>query len=107
MIYIKYISKCKEGMGMYVKTARLSFMIPQARSLKDKRQILRSLISRTKNKFNVAIAEVDTQDVHREITIGIAVVSAQGGHAIEMIHEIISFMESGEAELANVEYDVF
>ena len=60
---------------MFTLSARLSFFIPQAMSLKDKRQVRRSLIEKTRNRFKVSIAEIDTQDVHQTLTIGIAVVS--------------------------------
>ncbi|MCL2873929.1 MAG: DUF503 domain-containing protein [Defluviitaleaceae bacterium] len=60
---------------MFALTAELAFYIPQSTSLKDKRQIRRSLIEKTRNKFNVSIAEIATQDILQTLTIGVAVVS--------------------------------
>ena len=91
---------------MHTLSAKLTFHIHHADSLKDKRQISRSLITKTRQKFNVSIAEVDTQDVHRILTIGVAVVSGEMAHAQNSIDEIIRFMECNEdAELTGVEYD--
>jgi len=91
---------------MHTLSAKLTFHIHHADSLKDKRQISRSLIAKTRQKFNVSIAEVDTQDVHRILTIGIAVVSGEMAHAQNSLDEIIRFMECNEdAELTGVEYD--
>jgi uncharacterized protein YlxP (DUF503 family) len=89
---------------MYTLSARLTFHIPTASSLKDKRQVRRSLIDKTRRRFNVSVAEVDTQDIHRTLTIGVAVVSGDAAHARQSIDEIIRFMEENEeAELVEVE----
>jgi len=67
--------------NMYMKSAKLTFYISYAASLKDKRQVCRSLIDRTRQRFNVSIAEVDAQDVRQTLTIGLAVVSGETAHA--------------------------
>jgi len=89
---------------MHTASARLVFYIPYAASLKDKRRVCRSLVDKVRNRFNAAIAEVDTQDVHRTLTIGIAVVSGQSGQAQIMLDEIVRYMEEqADAELIEVE----
>ncbi len=89
---------------MITRTARLTFTIPYARSLKDKRQVCRSLIDKARSKFNAAIAEVATQDRHQTLTLGIAVISGEAGHAGDMLEEIIRFLESHtDAELTAIE----
>jgi len=90
---------------MYTISAQLTFYISCATSLKDKRQVRRSLIDKVRNKFNVSIAEVDTQDMHQTLTIGIAVVSSNASQAQKLIDEIIRFMEEhANAELTTVEH---
>ena len=90
---------------MYARTAKLIFYIPYAVSLKDKRRVCRSLIDKTRQKFNAAVAEVGTQDVHQTLTIGIAVVSGDAAHAQRSVDEIIRFMEEHtDAELTDVDY---
>ncbi len=89
---------------MYTLTARFTFHIPYAVSLKDKRQVRRSLIDKARSKFNASVAEVDTQDVIKTLTIGAAVVSGDLTHAQNELDEIIRFMEGNEnAELTEVE----
>jgi len=89
---------------MFILSAELTFYIPQAVSLKDKRQVRRSLIEKTRHKFNVSIAEIDTQDVLQTLTIGIAVVSGDVAHRQNTIDEIIRFMEAhADAELTSAE----
>ncbi|MCL2224242.1 MAG: DUF503 domain-containing protein [Defluviitaleaceae bacterium] len=91
---------------MFTLSAELTFYIPQAVSLKDKRHVRRSIIDKTRHKFNVAIAEIDTQDAVQTLTIGIAVVSGETAHRQNAIDEIVRFMEShAEAELTSVEIE--
>jgi len=59
---------------MHTPSAKLTFYIPHAISLKDKRQVRRSLLDKTRQRFNASIAEVATQDVLQTLTIGVAVV---------------------------------
>ena len=89
---------------MYVLSSKLVFYIPHANSLKDKRQISRSLIEKTRKRYNVAVSEVDTQDIHRTLSLGIAVTSGDMTHAQRSLDEVIRFMEMNEeAELRAVE----
>ena len=83
------------------------FYVAHATSLKDKRQVCRSLIDKARQRFNASIAEVDTQDVHQTLTIGVAVVSGDSAHAQHSMDEIIRFMEEhADAELTDVENDI-
>jgi len=89
---------------LFTLSAKLTFYIPQSTSLKDKRQVRRSLIEKTRHKFNVAIAEIDTQDVHQTLTIGVAVVSGDGAHRENALDEIVRFMEkNADAELTAID----
>jgi len=89
---------------MYIESAKLTFYIPHATSLKDKRQVCRSLIDKTRKRFNVSIAEVEAQDMHQTLTIGVAVVSGEASHAEQSLDTIIRFMEeNADAELTRVE----
>lgn len=55
--------------------------------------VSRSLLDKTKGKFNASIAEVETQDSHRILTIGIAVVSGEASHGQDYLERIIRYME--------------
>ena len=92
---------------MHIRSAKLTFHIPHATSLKDKRQVCRSIIDKTRQRFNVSAAEVDTHDLHQILTIGISVVSGDAAHAQNSLEEIIRYMERRvDAELTEVETDI-
>ena len=89
---------------MITLSVKLTFYISHATSLKDKRQACRSLIDKTRRRFNASVAEVDTQDIHKILTIGVAVVSGDTAHAQRSLDEIIRFMEEHpDAELTKAE----
>jgi uncharacterized protein YlxP (DUF503 family) len=92
---------------MHTLSAKLTYYIPHAASLKDKRQVRRSLVDKTRQHFNASVAEVGTQDIHQTLTLGVAVVSGEAAHARESLEEIVRFMEEhGEnlgAELTETE----
>lgn len=89
---------------MTTMSAKMTFLIPHAHSLKDKRMVARSLTDKTRHKFNASVAEVGTQDAHQTLTLGVAVVSGEWAHSRNMLDEIIRFMEeNADAELVSVE----
>lgn len=91
---------------MTTLSAKLTFFIPYAHSLKDKRMVARSLIDKTRHKYNAAVAEVGAQELHQTLTLGVAVVSGEASHARNMLDEIIRYMEeTTDAELVSVEIE--
>ena len=90
---------------MITLSAQISLYAPICHSLKEKRMILQSILSKVKNKFNVSIAEVDAQDTHQTIIIGIAAVSNVNNHAQSILDEVIRFIENNiDAEITEVEF---
>lgn len=59
---------------MLIAAAKLTLRAPWVRSLKEKRMIVQSLIARVSQKFHVSAAEVEQQDVHQTIVVGVAAV---------------------------------
>jgi uncharacterized protein YlxP (DUF503 family) len=89
---------------MFTLSAKLTFYIPHAASLKDKRQVCRSIIDKTRQKYNASVAEVGSQDIHQTLTIGVAVVSGDVAHAQYSLDGIVRYMEEhADAELTEVE----
>ncbi len=69
-------------------------------SLKEKRMIVKSLVAKLQNKFHVSAAEIDEQDVHQIIVIGIAAIVPHNAMADSLMDEISEFMElNTEAEI--------
>lgn len=78
-------------MVLGVLTAELA--IDGANSLKDKRQALKSLLAHLRNEFNVSAAEVGSQDIWRQATIGVAVVTNDGGFANAVLDKVVDHIE--------------
>ncbi len=62
-------------------------------SLKEKRQVVKSIIERLKNRYNVSIAEVEKMDDKRHAVIGMACVSNTSKHVNKQLDNILNFME--------------
>ena len=89
---------------MYVQSAKLTFRLPYAASLKDKRSVCRGLIDKLRHKFNVSVSEVEAQDVHQKLVVGVSLVSGDAAHAQNCLDEIIRYAEqTALAELLEVE----
>jgi uncharacterized protein YlxP (DUF503 family) len=71
----------------------LEIHIPDARSLKDKRQVLRSLKDRLRGRFNVAIAELDHQDTWQRSQIGIVSLSSDEAHLEQSLQAVFDEAE--------------
>ncbi len=93
---------------MIVGVCRITLRLPENSSLKGKRQVLRSLTARLRNKFNVAVAEVGDNDRWQIATIGLTCVSNDARHAQEMLDRAVQFVEQTrlDAELIDSEIEV-
>lgn len=76
-------------------------------SLKEKRRILKSLIQRIHNRFNVSVAEVDYQDYWQRAMLGVACVSNESKHAYHVLQEVINFINRfPEVDLADYSIEI-
>ena len=78
---------------MVIGLLQASLSIPEARSLKDKRSVLRSLKDRIHNRFNVSVAEIDGQDLWRRSALGVAVAGTDGRHLQSVLSSVVKFIE--------------
>ena len=90
---------------MFVGVARVVLFLGASRSLKDKRQILKSLIAQAQNQFQVAVAEVERHDQWQIGVLGIAYVSTSSGHADEVIARTVNFIASRKFEAEMLEFE--
>ncbi len=92
---------------MIVGVCRLTLMAPESHSLKEKRMVLRSIKDKTRLKFNVAIAEVGSQDNWQEAVLGFAVVANEKGFVQQMVAKIVNFIDSlAVAKIIDDEQDI-
>ena len=91
---------------MHVGVCRIVLRLPGNRSLKEKRRVTRSVIDRVRSRFNVAIAEVEDNDLWQRLTVGISCVSNDGGHANQVLSKVVRYIEetTGDAEI--LDYDI-
>ncbi|GAA0865213.1 DUF503 domain-containing protein [Paraclostridium tenue] len=72
-------------------------------SLKEKRMVVKSLVKKLQNKFNISVSEVENQDIHKTIVIGISGVCISNKQADSTIENIINFVyENTDAEIINI-----
>lgn len=89
---------------MIVGTVKITIHIPWVHSLKEKRMVVKSMCTKVRNKFNVSIAEVDMQDVHQNIVLGLACVSGDSCFANSVIDNVLNFIERNtEGEIISIE----
>src|SRR5687767_12243199 len=81
------------AMTMTIGVAMVTLYLESSSSLKDKRQVVRSITKRVQNQFNAAIAEVEDLNDMRVATLGITCVSNSAPHADEMLANVIRFIE--------------
>jgi uncharacterized protein YlxP (DUF503 family) len=68
--------------------------LPDVGSLKDKRHVLRGLKERVRTRFEVAVAEVDHQDIWQRATLAVACVSHDARHANEVVSKAMDYIEA-------------
>lgn len=91
---------------MKVGIARVRLRLPENMSLKGKRQVLKSILTRLRNKFEVAVAEVDDNDNWRLATIGICCISNNRRHSNQVLSRAVDFIVKGRFEAEILDYDI-
>jgi hypothetical protein len=81
---------------MFVGVLRLTFHIPHARSLKEKRSVVRKIRDRTRARFDVSIAEVGAQDLHQKAVFGVSVVSSDAAVCDSVLEQVARAAEMAE-----------
>jgi len=94
---------------MHVSVCQIELRLPENHSLKGKRQVIKSIITRLQNKFNVSVAEVDNQDLWQLATLGVACVSNHRRHADETLTNIVKFVAQNypDVELLGSQIETF
>ena len=91
---------------MNVGTCRVKLRFPENLSLKGKRQILKSIITRLRNRFNVSVAEVDDNELWQLATLGISCVSNNRRYTNEVLSKAVDFIVNSRFELEIVDYEI-
>lgn len=79
---------------MLVASCEIKLQLPGAFSLKDKRRIIKSLLQKSRNKFNLSAAEVDAQDYTQTAVLGAAVVGNDYSHLQSIMDKYQAYLET-------------
>jgi uncharacterized protein YlxP (DUF503 family) len=91
---------CKVGEdGMNVGVSKVRLQIPENQSLKGKRRVISSMSQRIRNRFGVAVAEVEDNESWQMATLGIACVSGSVRHADEVLDNVIAYIENSREDV--------
>ena len=92
---------------MIVGTLRVRLLLREARTLKDKRQVLQSIKDRLRQSFNVSLAEIENQDNPRSIVLGFAMVCNETHLIKQVFSEIVNALKAHPiAEFVDSEIEI-
>jgi len=91
---------------MNVGVCKVNLRLPENLSLKGKRRVMKSITTRVRSKFNVAVAEVDNEELWQLATLGICCVSNNSRHSNEVISKIVDFIISSRFDVEILGYEI-
>ncbi len=93
---------------MVVGTLRIEIYLHDNHSLKGKRKIVRSMVDKVKHKFNVAIAEIGSNDKWQKIELGVSTVGNDRRHIDASLNNVLTFLDSLYlAEIGDSKTEIF
>ena len=97
----------KTRLDMKIATMTFRLRALWAHSLKEKRMIVKSLIAKLQNRYHVSAAEIDEQDTHQIIVIGVAAIAPHNAMADSLMDDISLFVEENtEVEIIDEEREI-
>jgi len=91
---------------MHIGVCQIEMHIPESHSLKDKRHVVKSIISQVRNKFEISIAEVEHQDNWQIASLGIAYVSNDARHANEVLSRVVGYLQESRIKAEILDYSI-
>ena len=83
---------------MWVGFVEFDLLLGDVHSLKGKRSLVRPLVSEVRRRFDVSVAEVGSQELHRRATVGVGLVAGDRRHVVEVLDAVERFV-AGRPEL--------
>lgn len=92
---------------MLIATLKLTFYAPWVHSLKEKRSITKKSIAYLRKKYNLSVAEVEDQDIHQRVVLGLAAVVNEMAQADSVLDHVLNDVQATfEMELIDVVREV-
>ena len=91
---------------MNTGVCKVRLHLPESQSLKEKRRVIKPIIARLRNLYNVSVAEVDDQDLWQIATFGISCVSNHSNHVDEILEKTIRFISDNFPNVEIVDHEI-
>ena len=91
---------------MHIGVCTIELRLPGNGSLKGKRRVIKSVVTRIGREFNVSIAEVDAQDVWQRAVLGVACVSGSASYAHGLLERVVQWIETHRPDVELLHYQI-
>jgi len=91
---------------MHIGVCTIELRLPGNGSLKGKRAVIKSVVTRVGREFNVSIAEVDAQNVWQRAVLGVTCVSSSSGYAHGLLERVVQWIEINRPDVELLEYSI-
>ena len=91
---------------MHVGVCIIDLRLPGNGSLKGKRRVVKSIVSRVTREFNVSVAEVEDQDLWQRAVLGVACVSSSASYAHGQLERVVQWIEEQRLDVELLDYQI-
>ncbi|MBI4199056.1 MAG: DUF503 domain-containing protein [Chloroflexi bacterium] len=91
---------------MNVGVCRIQIRLPENGTLKGKRQVVQSLASHLRSRFNISVAEVEDNEHHQLLTLGVSCVSNDSRHANQVLSQVVAYVERTRRDVELLDYSL-
>ena len=91
---------------MVVGVCTISLHLPGNSSLKGKRRVVKSIVTRLRQEFNISVSEVDHHDSWQSSTLGVACISTSAGYAHGLLTKVVSWIEAKRPDIPVVDFQI-
>lgn len=91
---------------MHIGLCTVELRLPGNGSLKGKRSVVKSIVTRVGREFNVSIAEVDAQNLWQRAVLGVACVSNSAAYAHGQLERVVQWIELNRPDVELLQYDI-
>ena len=78
---------------MTIGFCRIELYLPESGSLKAKRSVVKALVARIRQKFNVSVSEIEAHDLWQKAILGLAIVSTDSAYANQVLSKVVDLVE--------------
>jgi uncharacterized protein YlxP (DUF503 family) len=91
---------------MHIGVCTIDLRLPGNGSLKGKRSVVKSIVTRVSREFNVSVAEVDAQNLWQRAVLGVACVSSSADYAHGQLERVVQWIETHRPDVELLDYQI-